>query len=127
MSHRPDVGIAVTSTAPTDSNDTEIFNSVTAFGQGVFRTLGLRRLSFAAEHSHAATLKFYMSTNHGTNWDQVGADITMGVPAAGDIGGPEDFDCATYRDVKIIWTNGGTTQTTWRPVLAGLYSREPAV
>lgn len=120
----PDVDIAVTTTAPTDSNDTEIFNSVTAFGRGVFRTLGLRRLSFAAEHSHGATLKFYQSRDHGTNWDQFEEDETVAVPASGDIGGPWDLDVATYRDIKIVWTNGGTTQTTWRPTLKGLYSRE---
>ena len=117
--------IAVTTTAPTDSNDTEIFNSVTAFGRGVFRTLGIKRLSFGAEHSHAATVKFYMSTNHGTNWDQIEGDETAGVPAAGDIGGPWDLYTAPYPDVRIVWTNGGTTQTTWRPVLRAHYDSQP--
>jgi hypothetical protein len=117
--------IAVTSTAPTDSNDTEIFNSVTAFGRGVFRTLGIKRLAFSAEHSHAATLKLYMSTNHGTNWDQVEGDETMGVPASGDIGGPIDWYVGTYVDVRIVWTNGGTTQTTWRPNLLASYDAQP--
>lgn len=119
--------IAVTSTAPTDSDDTEIFNSVTAFGRGVFRTLGIKRLAFSAEHSHAATLKAYMSTNHGTDWDQVEGDITMAVPASGDIGGPEDFYVAPYLDFKLVWTNGGTTQTTWRPSLTASYDAQPGI
>ena len=117
--------IAVTSTAPTDSDTTTIFNSVTAFGQGVFRTLGIKRISFGAEHSHAATVKAYMSTNHGTNWDQVEGDEALTAPASGDIGGPLDFYVAPYMDFKLEWVNGGTTQTTWRPVLRGHYDSQP--
>lgn len=112
-------------TAPTGGGDTEIFNSVTAFGRGVFRTLGIQRLVFAAEHSHLATLKWYMSADHGSNWNQIGGDIAVAAPAAGDIGGPWDFDVPPSVDVRLVWTNGGTTQSPWIPLGSLHHNRQP--
>lgn len=126
VAHDIPFNISVTSTAPTDSNTTEIFNSVTTFGTGVFRTLNINRLIFEVEHSHLATVRVYRSSNHGTNWDQTRADIAIAAPAAGDIN-VVDIDTAPYMDVKIEWVNGGTTQTTWRPGLRAQQNRDPGV
>jgi hypothetical protein len=117
----------VPTTAPTGTGDTEIFNSVTTFGAGCFRQHGFQRLTLEAEHSHAATLKFYKSNDGGTNWYQVGGDIVVTAPAAGDIGGPWDWDVAPYLDVRVVWTNGGTTQSPWVPTGKLHNDRQPGV
>lgn len=119
-------GIQVTSTAPTDSDTTEIFNSVTTFGTGSYRYHQIARLILDVEHSHAATVQVFRSTNHGTNWDQVRGDIALLAPASGDVN-QVDIDVAGYLDVRITWVNGGTTQTTWRPSLVAHQNRDPGV
>lgn len=117
----------ISTTAPLPTSTLTLFNSVDTFGTGVFRTLGLQRLTLVVEHSHAMTLQFFASTDHGVNWDQVGGDIAVAPPAAGDVGGPWDFDIAPYDDVRLLVTNGADAQTSWRPKGKLHYDRQPGV
>ncbi len=101
-----------------DSNDYVLFNSVTAFGGGLLHPKGASRLTFYVENSAAGTLKFYASVDKGTNWDQVGGNTAVAASASGDVSGPYDFPIDPYPDVKLVWTNGGSAQTTWRPAMS---------
>lgn len=105
----------VSDTPGADANTYNLFNSVTSFGGGLLRSKDVSRLTFSVENDQAGTLKFYRSTNKGTNWDQVGGDIAVTAAAATDISGPHDYLCDTYQDVKLDWVNGGVAQGTWRP------------
>ena len=106
--------------APTDSDTTTLFNSVTAYGAGVLSLTGINRIAFTVENSHSGTLKQYRSTNGGTTWDQVGTDLAVVAAAATDVSGPYDYLVDPHPDWKLDWVNGGTTQTTWRPSLIGI-------
>jgi hypothetical protein len=97
-----------------DSNDYILFNSVTAFGPGLLRPKRVSRLTFWVENNQGGTLKFYASMNGGTNFDQVGGNTAVAASASGDVSGPYDFPVDPYPDVKLVWTNGGSAQTTWR-------------
>jgi hypothetical protein len=124
--HAEHFSIAVSGGTPANTDTVVLFNSVTAFGQGVFRTLGIKRISFGVENSHAGTLKAYRSTNHGTNWDQVEGDLAVGVAAAADISGPYDYLVDTHLDWKLEFTTSAT-QTTWRPNLMAHHDRQPGI
>jgi hypothetical protein len=100
-----------------DASVYSMFNSVDSIGAGLLPVRKVSRITFAVENSEAGTLKGYMSTNGGTNWDQVGGDIVVAAAAATDISGPYDFLVDTYKDFKIEWTNGGVAQATWRPIV----------
>jgi len=116
-SESPEIGCLTTVAPGADSDVYPIFNSAANFNGLSLRGERVSRVQFAVEHSHAATLRAYMSTNGGTNWDQVEEDEVVGVPAAGDIGGPWSFLVDTYRDFKLDWVNGGSAQTSWRPTV----------
>lgn len=115
MSESSDV--AVTSTAPTDSNTTILWSSDTRLGKGCMRMHNISRIQFTVENSHSGTLKAYRSTNGGTTWDQVGDDLAVAAAGATDVSGPYSYLVDPFNDWRLSWVNGGTTQTTWRPSL----------
>jgi hypothetical protein len=124
--HAEHFSIAVSGGTPTDTNTVVLFNSVTAFGQGGFRTRGIKRISFAVENSHSGTLKAYRSTDHGTNWDQVEGDLAVAAATATDISGPYDYLVDTHLDWKLEFTTSAT-QTTWRANLMAHHDRQPGI
>ena len=117
--------IFVSTTAPTDSNTTTLFDSTSAFGgAGRMRHLPVARISFGVNNSHAGTLLGQESIDGGTTW-RTFSSTPVGVPAASTISGPYDFLIDTYHEFRLRWTNGGTTQTTWEPMLKGHENRQP--
>lgn len=115
---RESLKVAVIAATPgTDSNTYVMFSSVVTFPAGTFRVIngGVSRVTFSVENSQAGTVKAYRSVDKGTNWDQVGGDITVAIASATDISGPYDFLTDTYSDFKVEWVNGGVAQATWRP------------
>jgi hypothetical protein len=109
------IGVSNTSTPGADSNTYIMFDSTTwPLGPGCLNQWA-SRVSFGLENSHLGTLKAYRSVDKGTNWDQVGGDISWAAAGATDINGPEDFLVDTYSDFRLSWVNGGSAQTTWRP------------
>lgn len=115
----------ISTTAPTGSTTTTLWDSTVALGVGQMRHSPIRRLSFGVENSHTGTLKAYMSVDGGANWYQVEGDKAVAAAAADDISGPYDYLIDTYSDFKLEWVNGGTTQTTWVPICKGNEKREP--
>jgi hypothetical protein len=111
------VKVAVIAATPgADSSVYVMFNSVVTFqAGGMLRPRGVSRVTFSVENSQAGTLKAYRSVDKGTNWDQVGGDVVVGIASAKDISGPYDYLVDTYSDFKLEWTNGGAAQATWRP------------
>lgn len=124
MSDVRSYSIAVSGGTPTGTATVVLFNSVTAFGRGAFRCSRPNRISFTVENSHAGTLKAYRSTDHGTNWDQVGDDLTVDVATATDVSGPYDYLVDTFLDWKLEFTTSAT-QTTWRAELNAHNDRQP--
>ena len=118
--------ISFSTTAPTDSDDTTLFDSTTALGVGVLPISGIKRISFSVENSHTGTLKAYRSIDKGVTWDLYDQQ-SVTVPTATTISGPYDYLVDVHPEWKLVWTNGGTTQTTWRPSMAGHEDRAPGI
>ena len=121
------IGLVDTSTPGANGNTTILFDSTVSFGTGLAgdphnSTLQgkLSRVSLGLENSHLGTLKAYRSVDKGTNWDQVGGDISVAAASSTDISGPYSFLVDTYSDFRISWVNGGSAQTTWRPEVTGV-------
>jgi hypothetical protein len=118
---RENIQVKVVSATPgANSNTYNMFDSTVAFaspsgGSTTMTAHDISRLELRLVNDQAGTLKFYTSTDGGTNWDQTGGDIAVAANAATDINGPYDFLIDPYRDVKLDWVNGGSAQTTWRP------------
>ena len=100
-----------------DGNTYTLFNSVTTYGAGTLKLTSANRLILSLKNGQGGTLKFYMSTNGGTNWDQVGGNVVVPPSGGADISGPFDYLVDQYRDVKLDWVNGGASQDPWRPSL----------
>lgn len=124
MSQRENIKVKVISATPgTDSNTYNLFSSIVTFGapnqsNSASTTLmahDISRLELRLANNATGTLKFYTSTDGGTNWDQTGGDISVAASTSTDINGPYDFLLDPYTDCKLDWVNGGTAQTTWRP------------
>lgn len=65
-------------------------------------------------HSHAGTLKAYLSNDQGATWTQF--DQRTCNPGASAVTSPTVFwaNVSAVKDLKVTWTNGGSAQTTWR-------------
>lgn len=105
--------VAVSQTAPTDSNTVNMFDStVTWPGGGGMLNHDVSRVTFACSQSHNSTLKAYRSIDAGTTWKQVGGDIALTATTT-DLNRRDFLVDDLGPDFKIDWVNGGTTQTTF--------------
>lgn len=118
------VGV-ISATPGNDSSVYNLFNSTVTFANGL-RTHDIGRIEVSLVNNQSGTIRFYKSSNKGTNFDQVGGDIAVVASTATDINGPYDFLVDPYDDVKIDWVNGGTAQTTWRPEVVLVRGARPA-
>lgn len=113
----------VAATPGADSNTYVMFDSTVTFGVGIdgdprnqtLNAHGISRIAFSLKNSHLGTIKSYESMDKGSNWVQFGDDISVAAASSTDISGPYDFLVDTYDDVRIVWVNGASAQTTWRP------------
>lgn len=111
---------AVTGGTPgADSNDYLLFSSVVAFGAKHLRDRNISRIIFGVQNDQAGTLKAYWSNDGGTNWNLYSSTAVV-IPAAGASSGPYGYLVDPYDDWKLVWTNGGSAQTTWRPTLSSI-------
>jgi hypothetical protein len=105
--------VGISQTAPTDSDTTTLFSSMTTWPLGNGMALNhISRAAFAFSNSHAATLKAYRSIDKGTTWKQVGGDIVLAATTT-DLNRRDFLTDDIYPDFKLDWVNGGTTQTTF--------------
>lgn len=113
----------IAATPGADSNTYVMFDSTVTFGVGIdgdsrnqtLNAHGISRIPFTLKNSHAGTIRSYESMDKGLNWVQFGNDTAVAASGSTDVSGPYDFLVDTYDDVRIIWVNGGSAQTTWRP------------
>lgn len=99
-----------------NSNDYVLFDSTIAFNGAGLATYGIDRGQFSVNNSGAGSLKSYWSPDKGTTWN---LNNTTSVTAGGGItAGPYDYEINGFGDWKLVWTNGGSAQTTWGPVLS---------
>ena len=63
--------------------------------------------------SAANGLKFYASSDGGTNWDQIEAGITIAATTSGVVDTYRRY-IGCYTDFKAEYTAGATGPTTWR-------------
>lgn len=95
-----------------DSNDYILFSTTVAFpGAGMAQGAGVHKLVLNLVNSQAGTLKAYRSADRGTAWTQVDSDAVT-VPSAGTSNTAE-YLLEPFLDFKLVWTNGGSAQTTW--------------
>lgn len=112
-------GIGVSGGTPgTDSNDYTLFDSTVCFPGGL-RAFDVSRIIFAVNSNAAGTLKAYFSTDKGANWTLYNQQ-SVAAYSSPTAAGPYDYAVDLYLDWKLVWTNGGTAQTTWRVSLTGI-------
>lgn len=107
------------STPGADSNDYELFNSITAGLPGNWPALhGVYKIVIDIKHSHLGTLKWYKTDSDPTNasdsgvtWGQMG-QLSVATPASTE-GSLAEIFIEAEKHVKVLWTNGGTAQTSW--------------
>lgn len=101
-----------------DSNDYILFESATAL-TGTLAAHDITRIIFAVNSNQAGTLKAYFSVDKGANYTLYSSTAVAAYssPAAA---GPYDFAVDLYPDFKLVWTNGGSAQTTWRVSIRGV-------
>lgn len=122
------------STPGADSNDYVLFNSASAGLGAAMGIYGFSRLTLALKNSHTGTLKFYKSNSRtaGSNpeasavtWSQIAENAVAAAAATSE--NVYDYLIEPYADVRLIWTNGGSAQTTWVVNMSLSLERGPAV
>jgi len=99
------------STLPVDATTTIMFESSTAFpGKRQFLYAGLNRLTWDVAHDKAAKIELSKSDDRGVTYEIV---ETLTLPAAAPTASRGSFLIEQYDDFKVVWINGGTTQTKW--------------
>lgn len=96
---------------PTLSATFTLFTTVDTGMSNFFPIAGLHRFLVDIKNSHAGTLKEYKSDDGGTTWNQISE--TAIAAAAATATNVKDYLVSGYRDWKVDWVNGGTTQTTF--------------
>jgi hypothetical protein len=117
--------------APGISATITLFDSTVAFGVGQMAALGIARVGvnfLNISHGSAASgFKAYSSSNGGTTWDQIDfgsampATVSASTPNVDDV---RDFLVSQYPELKLTYTNGGTSPTPWR--VYGFYTDDVA-
>jgi len=110
-----------------DANTYNVYNSVSAWsGKRMATQSGYKRLVVDMKFAGGnGTLKWYKSSDRGTNWLQIGQE-SVTAPSSTDTV-VRDFLIEEYDDFKLDWVNGGSAQTTWNISVALTDSRNPAV
>jgi hypothetical protein len=120
MSGYESINLGVTGGTPgADSSDYVLLDTTLAFGKGMLRPLGISRITFGVNNSQAGTRKAYWSKDGGTTWNLYDSTAVTAA-SAGAMSGPFDYLVDTYPDFKLVWTNGGSAQTTWIPTLTAI-------
>lgn len=96
-------------TAPTNANDVVMF---TPPNVGFAQFAGTPRIQFSILHDQAGTLKLQQRRANSSTWDTIHEEAMAGSATEADAA---DFYVAPYYDWRVIWTNGGVTQTVWQP------------
>jgi hypothetical protein len=104
-----------------NSNDYVLFDSTIAFNSAGLATYGIDRAQFTVDNSAAGTLKSYFSPDKGTTW-KLNASTSVaangGGATSGILASPFDYEINGFGDWKLVWTNGGSAQTSWLPILS---------
>jgi len=110
------VRVGVTGGTPgADSNDYKLYDSTVQFTDGL-SAHHISRIIFGVQNDQTGTLKAYWSSDRGTNWNLY-SSTAVAIPASGASSGPYGILVDPYDDWKLVWTNGGSAQTTWRTSL----------
>lgn len=104
-----------------NSSDYVMFDSTVAFYSSTLHAHDISRIEFSLKNSHLGTLTAYMSQDKGTTWTAYDVKA-VAAAAANTINGPYDYLVDPFADWKLVWTNGGSAQTTWIPALTGIRS-----
>lgn len=117
MPGRETINCAVGGGTPgADSNDYELFNSTTALS-GTLAAHDISRIQFSINSNQTGTLKAYFSVDKGANWTLYNQQ-SVAAYSSPNAAGPYDYLVDTYPDWKLVWTNGGSAQTTWRVAIS---------
>jgi len=97
-----------------DSNTYTLFDSsALGMGTGGRANMGFARLTICISNNAAGTLKIYRSSANGTpSWTKVQADQTVSAAASGS-SYELDLYVGDFYDVKLDFTNGGSSQSGW--------------
>ncbi len=105
------------STPGANSNDYTLFDSTAAFSCArQAQMMSVNKAALVLNNSAAGTLKLYYSANRGVTWVQCANDAVGAATATAT----NDFEwnIESLPDFKIVWTNGGSAQTTWSVLMS---------
>lgn len=116
-----DIRVVVSGGTPgADSNDYILFDSTAAFSGAGLSEKGIDRAQFTVDNSAAGTLKSYFSPDKGTTWklnSSTAVAANGGGATSGILASPFDYEINGFGDWKLVWTNGGSAQSGWLPIL----------
>lgn len=111
---------------PTGANTVNLYDSTVAWsGAGMASAVGYKRLVVDLKCDQNGTLKWYKSSNRGTNWVQIGQEAITAPSSTDTV--VRDYLIEEYADFKLDWLNGGSNQGTFSPSIALTDSRNAAV
>lgn len=116
MGAREVINVGVSGGTPGgNSNDYILFDSTVAFTGGL-PSHDISRLTFSVNNSQAGTRKASFSADGGVTWSLFDSTAVTAA-SSGAMSGPFDYLVDTYKDFKLVWTNGGVAQATWLPTI----------
>lgn len=101
----------VAATPGADSNTYNLFDSTLTGIQGFLPLSATARFLLTLVHDQSITLNWYVSSDKGANWTQIGTEVIAGL-AANDVTS-RDYLVEGMLDWKLDLVNGGSAQTTW--------------
>lgn len=105
-----------------DGDDYVLFETPHSY---FFDRKGLKRFLIRINNSESGTLKAEYSTDGRENWTQYEPDISVSAPSSDDIN-EYDFLVEGFRDWRLVWTNGGSAQSTWDVFMSATPERSAA-
>jgi hypothetical protein len=100
-----------TAGTPTDSDTFILFSTYDAgLGGNFFSHAFTTKFEITIKNSQIGTLKEYRSDD-GITWTQI-SETAVAIPAA-SASNTYPYDVGQYKHWKLVWVNGGTTQTTF--------------
>lgn len=87
---------------------------------GAIQSMGFARFLLDLVCDHDGTLTWYKSSDHGTNWLQLGTQAVVGASNTSTI---VDFLIEEYPDWKLTFTAGASTMTVFNASMAATSQR----
>jgi hypothetical protein len=94
------------------------------YGANFFASTGTNRFLLALVNDQTGTLASQKSTDRGVTWTTISSDAVSA--SATNDQNYYDYLVEPYADWRLVWTNGATPQTSFKPSMALVNQRNVA-